>query len=271
MSPSRLPGGRGALFFFIPLLIVFILGTFYFASQYRRSSHNLRALIQQDEIRQQEIKNLRSQNDKLQSELSEIGTLIEQKEAQLKQKEATLEATKSIAEQRETTERILTQKKELILLEQQKKLAQKMKKGIESKQVTLKRDQTKLILTIPNSELFEPGSDALKNDSTALLSALSGFIIELPSSIETRVLSHHDTTPLQGTLAQKYNSVLDLTTARAQVIAKSLIKSTQLPPHRIIPLGLGETQPLSKEENSSAKTLNRRVEIIFDLNTSLEH
>lgn len=269
MSESRIPGGKGALlFFYTPLIVIFIFASFYFGVRYHQTDQQYRMLVQQDEIRQQEIRNLKTQNDQLQSKLSEIGSMIEQKESQLRQKEAHLVATQSVADQKETAEKIFSQKKELIALEQQKKLTEKLKPSLESKQVSLKRDQMKLILTIPNTELFETGSDSLKTTANSLIQQIAVYLQELPSEVEARVLSHHDKTPLQGSLAQKYPTLLDLTTARAQIVSKSLILQSKLSPQRILAAGMGDRQLLPTTEETAGKNpsfSSRRVEIIFDL------
>jgi len=265
MTTPRIYGGRGAWFFILPLFLLMTGGTFYFARQFQASDQQKTALLHQEELHTQEIQSLRAQVDKLQSELSEVGSIAQEKEAQLRQKEATLESVKNANEQRETEAKIVVQKKELILLEHQKKLAQKLKGFLESKLVSTHREQLKLIVTIPNGTLFDAGSEALKLDSAALLTVLGGYLQELPPEVEARIASHHDTTPLQGTLAQKYPTILELTTARATAVAKAMIKIANLPPKRILSVGMGESQPVAPNDDPQKKLLNRRIEVIFDL------
>lgn len=265
MTTPRIYGGRGAWFFILPLFLLMTGGTFYFARQFQASDQQKTALLHQEELHTQEIQSLRAQVDKLQSELSEVGSIAQEKEAQLRQKEATLESVKNANEQRETEAKIVVQKKELILLEHQKKLAQKLKGFLESKLVSTHREQLKLIVTIPNGTLFDAGSEALKLDSAALLTVLGGYLQELPPEVEARIASHHDTTPLQGTLAQKYPTILELTTARATAVAKAMIKIANLLPKRILSVGMGESQPVAPNDDPQKKLLNRRIEVIFDL------
>ena len=265
MTPPRIYGGRGAWFFILPLFLLMTGGTFYFAHQFQDSDQQKTALLHQEELHTQEIQGLRAQVDKLQSELSEVGSIAQQKEDQLRQKEATLESVKNANEQRETEAKIIAQKKELILLEYQKKLTQKLKGPLESKLVSSRREQSKLIVTIPNTTLFDAGSETLKAESAPLLTILGSYLQELPSEVEARIASHHDTTPLQGTLAQKYPTVLELTSARATSVAKAMIKISNLPPKRILSVGMGDSQPLFPNDDSQKKLFNRRIEIIFDL------
>lgn len=265
MTTPRIYGGRGAWFFILPLFLLMTGGTFYFAHQFQDSDQQKIALLHQEELHTQEIQSLRAQVDKLQSELSEVGSIAQQKEDQLRQREATLESVKSANEQRETEAKIVAQKKELILLEYQKKLAQKLKVPLESKLVSTRREQTKLIVTIPNTTLFEAGSELLKEDSVSLLTILGAYLQELPGEAEARIASHHDTSPLQGTLAQKYPTIVELTTARATAVAKAMIKIAHLPPKRILSVGMGESQPLYSNEDPQKKIQNRRIEVIFDL------
>ncbi|MES2309475.1 MAG: OmpA family protein [Verrucomicrobiota bacterium] len=270
MTSSRIPGGRGAWIFIVPLLLLMTAGTFYFAFQYKNSDQQKIELFHQEELHTQEIQSLRSQVDKLQSELAEVGSIAQQKEVQLRQKEATLETVKTASEQKETEEKILAQKKELMVLEHQKKLTQKLKTPLEAKEVTIRREQAKIILTFPNQILFDAGSDAVKTEATSMLTVIGNYIQDLPSEVETRISAHQDNTPLQGTLAQKYPSVLELTAIRAASVARTLTKMTNLSPKRILSVGMGDTQPLYPNDDPQKKLLNRRVEIVFDLTPSFQ-
>jgi chemotaxis protein MotB len=263
MTTSRISGGRGAWLFILPLFLLMTAGTFYFAFQYHDVDQQKAALFHQEELHTQEILSLRAQVDKLQSELAEIGSIAQQKEA-------TLESVKNASEQKETEEKILAQKKELIVLEHQKKLTQKLKVPIEAKQVSLRREQAKIILTFPNAFLFEAGSDSVKAEAIPLLTLIGNYIQELPVEVESRIAAHQDNTPLQGTLAQKYPSVLELTAIRAASVARSLTKITNLSPKRIMSVGMGDTQPLFSNEDAAKKVFNRRVEMIFDLTPSFQ-
>ncbi len=267
MISPRKYGGRGAWIFILPLFLLMTGGTFYFARQYQSSDQQKNALLHQEELHTQEILTLRARIDKLQSELSEIGSIAQQKEEQLRQKEATLASVKNANEQRETAEKVTAQKKELLLLDYQKKLLVKLKNPLESKRLSIRRDHTKLIVSIPNATIFEAGSEAVKAEATTIFTLLGYYFQELPAEIEARIISHHDNTPLQGSLAQKYPTILELTVARSSAAAKAFIKATNLPPKRVLSIGMGETQPLFPNEDTQKKVQNRRLELIIDLNS----
>ncbi len=265
MTSPRNYGGRGAWVFIMPLFLLMTGGTFYFATLYQSSDQQKTALLHQEELHNQEIQSLRAQIQKLESELSDVGSIAQQKEDQLRQKEATLESVKRESEQRENAEKAIFQKKEAIILEDQKRLALQLKAALESKQLSIRRDHEKLILSIPNTVFFEPGSEALKTEGKTILTALGSYFKELPSEVEARFVSYHDNTPLQGTLAQKYPTLLALTVARAAVVAKEFMNITQLPQKRVLSIGMGETQPLYSNDDPQKKSQNRRMEVIIDL------
>jgi len=270
MSSSKFPGGRGAWLFVVPLFVMVTAGVFYFAYQYRAVDQQRLELMHQEQLHSQEIQSLRAQVDKLQSELAEVGSLAQQKEAQLRQKEAAMQSAQTATDQKETQDKILAQKKELICLECQKKLAQKLRTQVEAKQVSIKRDHAKIILTIPNTGLFDAGTDAVKTEAAPMLTIVGNFIQELPAEVETRVSAYHDNTPLQGTLAQKYPSIQELTAIRANAVSKELLKISNLPPKRVLSVGMGDTQPVVSNQDAEKKAQNRRVEITIDLTPSFQ-
>ncbi len=266
----RLPGGQGGLLFALPTAALLVIGVLYFSQRSRSQEMAANALRHQESLLHAENEQLRAQVDKLQTELAEVGSLARKKEEMLKEKEATLETTRAASEQRDAEQKIANQKRELTLLELHKNFAQNLKAKLDVKQISLRRDSSHLVALIPLAQLFNSGEEDLKPEAAAFLASVATLLKGVPDSAEIRIVGHSDNTPLQGALAQRFPSNLELSAFRAAAVARALTKAGGLPAQRLIPVGRGEAQPLVSNDAKDGKNQNRRIEIIVDLSRSGE-
>ena len=98
-----------------------------------------------------------------------------------------------------------------------------------------------------DSATLNPESDpALKEIAKAL---------KADTALNIYVAGHTDN---KGTL--QYNK--DLSTRRAQAVAKALISQYGITSERVVPIGIGPAAPVATNKTEEGRTLNRRVELV---------
>lgn len=121
----------------------------------------------------------------------------------------------------------------------------------------------RLLLSLPNTLLFDNASVGLKEGGREVLFLLGGTLAGLENAIT--VIGHSDPRPLRGT---SYASNWELSLARAAQVARALAAAGYKRDIRVIGLGsgrYGELDPaLSERERNS---LARRVEIVIEPDT----
>ena len=112
---------------------------------------------------------------------------------------------------------------------------------------------------------FDSASNALAPEDLELISTISGYLENTQAEMELRIRGY--TCDLGST---KYN--LDLSSRRAKTLKQAIVKELSVEQqirwqHRIITVGMGEQDPISKDKRS----LNRRAEVEFFLHSALEY
>lgn len=110
---------------------------------------------------------------------------------------------------------------------------------------------------IQEALLFDPGDSQLKSDSIALLDRIADGIDDHP--IELHVQGHSDTIES----GVESDAAWELSTARAVSVLRYFVSNNLLSPSRLSAAGYGATQPLNGGNDSAARLLNRRVDIIL--------
>jgi len=110
---------------------------------------------------------------------------------------------------------------------------------------------------------FDTGKATLKSGNEAQLEALAAALINLQDKT-VKIYGHTDSQPFPNTTASESKRLnKELSLKRAQSIADRLINSG-VQSNRLITKGIGQEDPLIKENNSAAWAKNRRVEIEVD-------
>lgn len=110
---------------------------------------------------------------------------------------------------------------------------------------------------IQEALMFDPGQSQLNSDSISLLDKIADGIDDHP--IELHVQGHSDT--FENDVES--NADWELSTARAVSVLRYFVANNLLSPDRLSAAGYGATQPLIGANDSAARSLNRRVDIIL--------
>lgn len=108
--------------------------------------------------------------------------------------------------------------------------------------------------------LFDSGKSTLKADAKGIIRTIAQEVQAKYGDRNVWVVGHTDSDPIKHT-AKQYQDNLDLSQARARVVALELM-SAGIDPSRMIAGGQGEFSPKAPNDNKANKSQNRRVQII---------
>ena len=84
----------------------------------------------------------------------------------------------------------------------------------------------------------------------------------MPLDRPLRVEGHTDDLPVAG---QRYHDNWELSAARAATVVSYLERAHHAPPEHLQAVGLAATKPIAKADSVDARELNRRVEMVVEL------
>jgi chemotaxis protein MotB len=140
-------------------------------------------------------------------------------------------------------------------------LVQKMKGEIDKGQVTISELRGKLTVNMVDAILFDSGKAEIKPEGLVVL----GKVIEILKSVNDkaiRIEGHTDSNPITGTLAQRYPTNWELSSARAITVARYLQKQA-IDPTLLSAAGFGEFKPVADNASAEGRAKNRRIEIVL--------
>ncbi len=109
----------------------------------------------------------------------------------------------------------------------------------------------------PGGPFFESAKAELTPRMAAILDHLSPKLLELAKkNHEVLVEGHTDDVPI---MTPQFASNWELSTARATVVVRYLIDSTQFPPDKIGATGYGQFRPVVPNDSNENRVKNRRV------------
>jgi chemotaxis protein MotB len=136
-----------------------------------------------------------------------------------------------------------------------------MQNGLD--QVSIRRSDRGIIMTLADKMLFESGDAALSRSSYGLLNKIGKIINS--TNAQVVIQGHTDDEPIR---TDAYPSNWELSTARAVNVLRYLITETEVSSHRLSAAGLSKYHPLVPNTSAENRARNRRVEIIFRPATS---
>ncbi|MGC3998676.1 MAG: OmpA family protein [Anaeromyxobacter sp.] len=157
-------------------------------------------------------------------------------------------------------------------VEQEKKAIEMLRKRLEKRvrALVVERPQTpavtvlvegrKLTVRLAATEFFDPGQAALRPQSLPVLDAIAGELIPLRRLL--RCEGHTDETPIGN---DRWRNNWELSSARAATVVTYLEAAHQARPELLAAVGLGSSHPLSTAGTPEAHELNRRVEMVIEL------
>ncbi|MFK7774641.1 MAG: flagellar motor protein MotB [Saprospiraceae bacterium] len=123
----------------------------------------------------------------------------------------------------------------------------------------------RLFVTMTEPILFNSGSVRVKRDYNPTLENMAAVLKGNPS-LRLIIEGHSDNVPVKSGVA--YSDNWDVSLARAKSVVKKLTK-LGVSPNQLLPTGRGEFDPLSSDDSSESRKMNRRVDFIVmpDLST----
>jgi len=127
------------------------------------------------------------------------------------------------------------------------------------RQVKIEMDaQGGLKINLPSAILFDIGSATLRADAFPVLRDVAQILAELPDTfIEVR--GHSDSQPLRDTV--RFRDNYDLSYARADAVARQLMRVGEIPIDQFEIISCGSSQPVATNATEEGRNANRRVEI----------
>lgn len=126
------------------------------------------------------------------------------------------------------------------------------------RKLTVEPKEEKQIITVNESQLFDPDSHTLKPSSALILSQLGRFIKRGDYPVE--IIGHTDNTLPQ---VKGYGSNWELSGLAALAILKYLVEEIGVAPARVTAYGAGAEKPILPNTTREARQKNKRVEIVL--------
>lgn len=123
------------------------------------------------------------------------------------------------------------------------------------------RDGGNTIEMLEVDQLFEPASASLTTDGREQLAVVADSLIARYTGDVIRIEAHSDSTPVGGTLAERYPSNWELSAARAAEIVRYLVAEHDLPTGQVEVVSYGSTRPVARNDSAAGREENRRIRI----------
>ena len=114
-----------------------------------------------------------------------------------------------------------------------------------------------IMISLPESILFESGEARVRSEALPFLKALSEILIEMDRHI--RILGHTDNVPIR---TAQFPSNWELSAGRAVMVVRIFSELYGVPISHLSATGLADAKPIASNDTPEGRTKNRRVEII---------
>jgi len=136
-------------------------------------------------------------------------------------------------------------------------LVTKLRSMIEAQTLNVEIRKGKMVVKVGDQILFDPGRAELKSAGAVAMRQLAAVLREIPDR-DFLVAGHTDNRPIR---ASTYRSNWELSTARAVTVVQFL-QTEGVDPRRLAAAGYSEFDPLSDNNVSDTRALNRRIEVV---------
>ena len=144
------------------------------------------------------------------------------------------------------------------LAEQYADLQEALKEEIEKGQISLERQERKIIIRIQEKGSFGSGSARLDPGFHKVMQRISDVLATKPGRI--LVAGHTDNIPIR---TGRFRSNWELSSARAVTVLHSLLRNKGIDEHRVVVEGFADTKPLDGNDTPQGRAKNRRVELVI--------
>ena len=147
-----------------------------------------------------------------------------------------------------------------------KSITEKLKSLIDSGKLQVVMRHGRMVVKLPAGVLFASGSAELSKEGLDSVSQVARILRQFPDR-QFEVAGHTDNIAIMPTAASPYRTNLELSAARAVMVAQALEKGG-MSPWRLSAAGYAETQPVASNKNEAGRQENRRIEIVLVPNLS---
>lgn len=241
----------------------------------RLKSDKIQLADRNDSLNQRVLEGI-ERNKLLQEDLMRARADLERVEKVLADRSA--EAGTAMAEMRQEIDRLINEKnllqqqleaelqaREARLAEVQStydELVGKLEQEIERGEVRISELRGKLTVNVVDKILFDSGKAELKPAGVKVLQQI-GDILNTAVDKNIQVEGHTDNVPISGSLATKYPSNWELSTARATTVLHFLQDRVGVSGERLSAIGYGEYQPIASNATAEGMAENRRIQIVL--------
>ncbi|MBI4819586.1 MAG: OmpA family protein [Deltaproteobacteria bacterium] len=137
-------------------------------------------------------------------------------------------------------------------------LVETLERGALREGGTVIRDERGIIVSLPASGLFPPGSAKLVDSAVAQLDAILSKMVMTGRAIE--IEGHTDDRPVAGGL---FRSNWELSAARALSVAEYVMAQFAYPGDRLKVSAMAHHQPVANNDTAEGRDKNRRVDVVL--------
>jgi len=140
----------------------------------------------------------------------------------------------------------------------QDELQQALQGEISKHEISLRREQEGLVVSLKEFGFFDSGSAAIKPQSLPALDRIASILAI--RTCKLRIEGHTDNVPIH---TAQIASNWELSTARATELVRLLILSYRFAPDRLAAAGYAEYHPIASNLTAQGRAQNRRVDIVI--------
>lgn len=135
-------------------------------------------------------------------------------------------------------------------------------KGLSENLDLAKQENNQILLRVPASIFFEPGSADINTNATPFLDNISKMFVNYEESIKiVRIEGHTDNRPMKSA---KFDSNWELSVSRAVNVLKYIVDTSGITPEKFSAVGYSEFYPIATNDTEVGKAKNRRVDFYIE-------
>ena len=185
-------------------------------------------------------------------------TEIRQETSDVEKEHLDMNDAPSVDQSQQSVEQELQRLIETDLQHQLAELQESLEREIDSGQVAVEKEQSRIIIRIQEKGSFPSGSANLDPAFHEVVARISAVLAAKPGKIV--VAGHTDNIPIR---TGRFRSNWELSAARAVTVLHSMLRDPDLEPARILVEGYADTMPLAANSDAEGRAQNRRVELVL--------
>ncbi len=131
--------------------------------------------------------------------------------------------------------------------------------------VTVVVEGDRVMVRLAAADFFDPGQAVLRPQILPVLDAIAAEVVPLKRPL--RVEGHTDDSPVAGA---RFRDNWELSAVRAATVVSYLERAHHAAPGLLSAAGFGATRPIAEGASAEARDLNRRIEMVVELDLKNE-